>query len=1078
MTQLTIEILQEGPEKIVEVIHEGPRGVKGDTGETLVLTGPALAGRATGTGTLIPITLGSGLTIANGALTLTGAGAGTVTSVGLSVPTGFSIANSPITSSGTLAVTYAPGYSLPTTIKQGQWDQAYQDIGQARTPTTHKTSHSTGGSDALTPADIGAATAAQGSKADTAVQPAALTTALAVKVDATDSRLSDAREWSAPTVDEATAAAGVSTTRAAYTPLRVFQSIAAWWAASAFKTKLDGIASGATANATDAQLRDRSTHTGTQVASTISDSTSAGRALLTALDAAAQRTSLGLGTAAQSAASDFATTAQANAISARLDAFRDAATFYVSKRITASDTNNGTSDGEPFLTGSAAIAAAKAYVAANPGKRAKVEFGPGTYVEASLPFRTGPNILATGKSQRTTILKPASGQEFNGFFALDSGCMVMNFTFAGHQATGTSDTDSSVGTRAWAIAFDQQANGGQGPIITASPYVKDCASITAEDDDGLAGSTSTGDTGGGIEVDGAKCHPLSPVRSMVVYGYTQQNLGGPGVVVKNDAYAELVSFFGLFCTWHVQAETGGWATLSGGGCSEFGTYGVVADGYSATALYTGSLRVAASAAATSVDVVSLTSNRLGSSSRPYNGQIMLLGGTGYVVVSSSPINSSGTVVVDSDATRVGYRVSIYNPTGVGLVASAAQGATADFRRRSQVSAGCHTALFVGSGTNYNALPWNGGVPIRANQFVERNFGRVFGLSVNDAGDISAAGGAFAVDGTSGSVTINTSSFNISGLNAVGPFSRNGGQSTVGIQINEASNNTTLLNSLGLVGQDTVPTQFAVKGYIDPLLAQLAPLNSPTFTGTVSGITKAMVGLGNVDNTSDANKQISNAVAAALAAKVDASDSRLGDSREWTAPTVSKADIEAGIATSRVATTVERIWQGITAWWLTVSSSFGRSFVTSADAAAARSALLLGTLATQSGTVPSGALVGTTDTQTLTNKTIGDIKETTFTITDTAGFEINPANGPIQTITLGANRTPVATNFSSGQSVKLKIDDGTAFSITWTTIAVVWMGQTAGSSGTAPALGATGWTHIELWKEGSIVYGSLIGYTAT
>jgi len=37
------------------------------------------------------------------------------------------------------------------------------------------------------------------------------------------------------------------------------------------RTKLTGIATGATANATDAQLRDRSTHTGTQTASTISD---------------------------------------------------------------------------------------------------------------------------------------------------------------------------------------------------------------------------------------------------------------------------------------------------------------------------------------------------------------------------------------------------------------------------------------------------------------------------------------------------------------------------------------------------------------------------------------------------------------------------------------------------------------------------------------------------------------------------------------------------------------------------------------------------------------------------------------
>ena len=37
------------------------------------------------------------------------------------------------------------------------------------------------------------------------------------------------------------------------------------------ETKLNGIASGATANSTDAQLRDRSTHTGTQLSSTISD---------------------------------------------------------------------------------------------------------------------------------------------------------------------------------------------------------------------------------------------------------------------------------------------------------------------------------------------------------------------------------------------------------------------------------------------------------------------------------------------------------------------------------------------------------------------------------------------------------------------------------------------------------------------------------------------------------------------------------------------------------------------------------------------------------------------------------------
>ena len=43
----------------------------------------------------------------------------------------------------------------------------------------------------------------------------------------------------------------------------------------------------------------------------------------------------------------------------------------------------------------------------------------------------------------------------------------------------------------------------------------------------------------------------------------------------------------------------------------------------------------------------------------------------------------------------------------------------------------------------------------------------------------------------------------------------------------------------------------------------APLESPIFTGTVGGITKTMVSLGNVDNTSDKNKPVSDATQSAL-----------------------------------------------------------------------------------------------------------------------------------------------------------------------------------------------------------------------
>lgn len=85
--------------------------------------------------------------------------------------------------------------------------------------------------------------------------------------------------------------------------------------------------------------------------------------------------------------------------------------------------------------------------------------------------------------------------------------------------------------------------------------------------------------------------------------------------------------------------------------------------------------------------------------------------------------------------------------------------------------------------------------------------------------------------------------------------------------------------------------------------------------------------------------------------VSTDDPRLSDAREWIAETVTQVDAEAGTSTERKAWTAQRVRQAVVAWWNGVSSSWGRNFVGSADAAAGRTALGLDSLytLTSSGT---------------------------------------------------------------------------------------------------------------------------------
>jgi hypothetical protein len=75
--------------------------------------------------------------------------------------------------------------------------------------------------------------------------------------------------------------------------------------------------------------------------------------------------------------------------------------------------------------------------------------------------------------------------------------------------------------------------------------------------------------------------------------------------------------------------------------------------------------------------------------------------------------------------------------------------------------------------------------------------------------------------------------------------------------------------VGLTNADnTADSAKPVSSATQTALDLKAPLASPTFTGTVAGVTKTHVGLANVDNTTDAGKPVSSAGQTALNLKAN------------------------------------------------------------------------------------------------------------------------------------------------------------------------------------------------------------------
>lgn len=420
---------------------------------------------------------------------------------------------------------------------------------------------------------------------------------------------------------------------------------------------------------------------------------------------------------------------------------------------------NDADDGHRIINPKKTIKAA--VIAAAAGDIIKV--APGVYQE-SLPIDiTVDNLSIVGDAQRSCFVHPTVATQEQIMFRCNSGTYIDGFTFAGLKASGARgghpiDSNATYGlptNQGWVAGFYP------GCSIKKSPYINNCTNFADSGIDnsafnpnnytGTGGDLTSAPTGGGVIVDGSVPSVSSPLRSFVVNEFTQVCLDGPGMLVCNNGYAQAVSFFGLFCHYHAKALNGGQINMEVG-TTDFGRYGLIADGKSSSAIFTATANGAASAGATTFAINAPTAGGtwFGDANRPAINMLVQVGSDIYPILSATA-NGAGWNVV----------ISRPNPSNrvenLGLINSHANGAGVSFFLRSMISTASHTMEYAGSGTNYTALPENGGVPNETNEVTNLNNGKVWLTSTDQSGKFKV-GDTFAVDQQTGFVTIDPNSY--------------------------------------------------------------------------------------------------------------------------------------------------------------------------------------------------------------------------------------------------------------------------------------------------------------------------------
>lgn len=295
------------------------------------------------------------------------------------------------------------------------------------------------------------------------------------------------------------------------------------------------------------------------------------------------------------------------------------------------------------------------------------------------------------------------------------------------------------------------------PYIEASPYTQNSSVISflggngAEVDGNKVAQPNCPFPG--LELNGTASYP-NQGKSMVASAFTIVSFGGTGYKIINDGYVQLVSVFVIFCADGVYCDSGGYASVTNS-ATNFGIYALRARGYREDP-YVFDIGTITNVTESVTGKTVFTVSGLGR--RPLEHYVVKIDGyrntntsIEYFVdaVSGVTVGPPFTATLTLNDTASFTKLS--TNTVVGNSNAEFAGKTIKLHRPSIVNSSSHTWEFAGSGTNYNALPENGGTKVEAYEQVSENYGRVYTSGTDELGDFKV--GYFArIENRTGAIT--------------------------------------------------------------------------------------------------------------------------------------------------------------------------------------------------------------------------------------------------------------------------------------------------------------------------------------